>query len=95
MGGREVEEHAVLAGTGLDGANTCETHVSLVPQPLRMARLLERGCTAVSGGASADGLQQAAADTLCSQLQASSPQCWCLAWKRKQKFLALLRVSEN
>lgn len=58
----------------------------------------KRGCTTRSGGASDQGDQQTAAVTLCSQLQASSPQCWCLAQKRKQKLLlllAFLRVTEN
>lgn len=70
----------------------------VVPQPPCEAQLVERGCTALSAGASASRDQQTAAVTLCSHLQASSPQCWCLAWKRQQKLLLLLalpRVNEN
>ena len=85
----------MLTNTGVDGANTYETHGSVRPQPVCMAQLVERGCTATSGGASADGDQRTATTTLCSQLQASSPQCWCLAWKRKQKLLLFLGTSES
>lgn len=54
----------MLTDTTVDGVNTYETRVSLVPQPLCLAQLLGSGCTALSGGASAVGDQQAAAVTL-------------------------------
>lgn len=48
-GGRQAEEHTVLTHAGQDGVNTYETRGSVGPQPLCVAQLVERGCTAMSG----------------------------------------------